>query len=136
MKKRLNEDYSDYHKGKIESEILDQKVQSYLGVLSHANQHELFQAFANAFWIRHDTLKKKSRRAGEADPPKDQGPSQEPSIQGPRSSELPQRRSADVAEVDVIVADVEARRSKATNNDFPSSYRLILATGVCPGIIA
>ncbi len=52
MKKRLNEAYKLYLKGQIESPALDQKLQSYLGILSHANQHTLSQAIKNAYWVR------------------------------------------------------------------------------------
>ena len=31
---------------------MDQRLQSYLGILSHANQHTIFQAIKNAYWVR------------------------------------------------------------------------------------
>lgn len=31
---------------------MDQMLQSYLGILSHANQHILSQAIKNAYWVR------------------------------------------------------------------------------------
>ena len=52
MKKRLNEAYENYQGGKITDLVLDQKLQSYLGILSHANQHQLSQGLKNAFWVR------------------------------------------------------------------------------------
>jgi hypothetical protein len=52
MKKRLKEAYKAYLQGKMDDVNLDQKLQSYLGILSHANQHTLSQAVKNAYWIR------------------------------------------------------------------------------------
>jgi len=52
MKKRLKEAYEGYLNEKITSIALDQKLHSYLGVLSHANQHMLSQALRNAYWVR------------------------------------------------------------------------------------
>lgn len=52
MKKRLNEAYDCYLSGKIEATSLDQRLQSYLGILSHANQRTLSQAIKNAYWVR------------------------------------------------------------------------------------
>lgn len=53
MKNRLKETYEDYLIGKIDSGPMDQKLQSYLGILSHANQHALSIALKNAYWIRN-----------------------------------------------------------------------------------
>ncbi len=52
MKKRLKETYEDYLIGKIDSGPMDQKLQSYLGILTHVNQHALSIALKNAYWIR------------------------------------------------------------------------------------
>lgn len=53
MKKRLKEAYEIFLQGKIDGVSLDQRLQSYLGILSHANQHTLSQAVKNAFWVRN-----------------------------------------------------------------------------------
>jgi hypothetical protein len=55
MKRRLKEAYESYLIGKISAASLDQRLQSYLGILSHANQHELSMALKNAYWIRDET---------------------------------------------------------------------------------
>ncbi|MBA3603455.1 MAG: hypothetical protein H0W50_07395 [Parachlamydiaceae bacterium] len=52
MKKRLKEVYENYLQGKMESVELDQRLQSYLGILSHANEYKLSQAIKNAYWVR------------------------------------------------------------------------------------
>jgi len=52
MKKRLKEAYEIFLQGKIDGVSLDQRLQSYLGILSHANQHTLSQAVKNAYWVR------------------------------------------------------------------------------------
>jgi len=52
MKKRLLEASNAYVKGKISDSTMDRKLNSYLGVLSHANQHDLSQALRNAYWVR------------------------------------------------------------------------------------
>ncbi len=57
MKKRLKESYEEYLKGKIDGYSMDQKVQSYLGILSHANQYNLSQAVKNAYWVRGENGK-------------------------------------------------------------------------------
>lgn len=36
----------------IDAALMDQRLQSYLGMLSHANQHSLSQAIKNAYWVR------------------------------------------------------------------------------------
>jgi len=53
MKKRLKEAYEIYLQGKIDGASLDQRLQSYLGILSHANQHALSLAVKNAYWVRN-----------------------------------------------------------------------------------
>ncbi len=52
MKKSLKESHELYLKSKIEPVTMDQRSQSYLGTLSHANQHSLSQALKNAYWVR------------------------------------------------------------------------------------
>jgi retron-type reverse transcriptase len=52
MKTRLKEAYESYLKGKITLTSMDQRLQSYLGMLSHANQHTLSQAIKNAYWVK------------------------------------------------------------------------------------
>lgn len=52
MKKRLKKAYETYLQGKMDDVNLDQRLQSYLGILSHANQHLLSQAVKNAYWVR------------------------------------------------------------------------------------
>ncbi len=53
MKKRLKEAYEIFLQGKIDGVGLDQRLQSYLGILSHANQHALSQAVKNAYRVRN-----------------------------------------------------------------------------------
>jgi RNA-directed DNA polymerase len=52
MKKRLRKAYEAYLQNKMDGASLDQRLQSYLGILSHANQHLLSQAIKNAYWAR------------------------------------------------------------------------------------
>lgn len=52
MKKRLYEAYNTYLEGKIDTSAMDQRLQSYLGILSHANEHMLSQALKNAYWVK------------------------------------------------------------------------------------
>ena len=52
MQKKLKEAQKYYLLGKISATSMDQTLQSYLGILSHANQHTLSQAIKNAYWIR------------------------------------------------------------------------------------
>ena len=52
MKRRLNEAYEEYLKGKFDETAPDQKLQSYLGILSHADQYELSQVLKNSYWVR------------------------------------------------------------------------------------
>jgi hypothetical protein len=40
--------------GTKEAANMDQQLQSYLGILSHANQHTLSQALKNAYWVRQN----------------------------------------------------------------------------------
>jgi len=52
MKRRLKETYENYLIGKIDAGPMDQRLQSYLGSLSHANQYTLSIGIKNAYWIR------------------------------------------------------------------------------------
>jgi RNA-directed DNA polymerase len=52
MKKRLKKAHETFLEGKMDDVGLDQRLQSYLGILSHANQYELSQAVKNAYWVR------------------------------------------------------------------------------------
>jgi hypothetical protein len=52
MKRRLKEGYEKYLIGAVDAAPMDQRLQSYLGILSHANQHTLSQAIKNAYWVR------------------------------------------------------------------------------------
>ena len=52
MKRRLKEAYVEYLNGKIEADSMDQRLQSYLGILSHTHHATLSQALKNAFWVR------------------------------------------------------------------------------------
>jgi hypothetical protein len=52
MKARLNLAYETYLQGKMDSACFDQRLQSYLGILSHANQHLLSETIKNAYWAR------------------------------------------------------------------------------------
>ena len=52
MKRRLKEAYIHYLQGKLSAHSMDQRLQSYLGTLSHSNQASLSQALKNAYWMR------------------------------------------------------------------------------------
>jgi retron-type reverse transcriptase len=54
LKKKLKEAYELYQMSKISAQSMNQKLQSYLGILSHANQHELATVLKNAYWIRNE----------------------------------------------------------------------------------
>ena len=56
MKRRLQAAHADYLDDKITADSLDQRVQSYLGILSHANQHTLSQAIKNAYGARSSSI--------------------------------------------------------------------------------
>jgi hypothetical protein len=57
MKSRLKEAYENFLIGKTDAAPMDQRLQSYLGILSHANQHTLSEAIVNAYWTRAETGK-------------------------------------------------------------------------------
>lgn len=52
MKKRLQKTYESYLVGSLDWATVDQQLQSYLGILSHANENTLATALKNAFWVR------------------------------------------------------------------------------------
>ena len=56
MKRRLQKKYTDYLSQRIAREQMDQSLQSYLGILSHANTYRLAQALKNAYWVSGDAL--------------------------------------------------------------------------------
>jgi hypothetical protein len=56
MKKRLAKGYASYLQGTMNDLELDQQLQSYLGILSHSNQHELSQTLKNAYLVRKPKL--------------------------------------------------------------------------------
>lgn len=62
MKKRLSENFEKYLMGEIDALSMDQRVQSYLGILSHADQHSLSQAIKNAYWVREPKKSRPSKR--------------------------------------------------------------------------
>jgi RNA-directed DNA polymerase len=53
MKQKLSSTFEEYLMGKTDVSSMDQRVQSYLGILSHANQHTLSESIQNAFWVRN-----------------------------------------------------------------------------------
>jgi RNA-directed DNA polymerase len=52
MQRRLKAKYDAYLKQKITPTHMDQCLQSYLGILSHANAYHLTQSLKNTYWIR------------------------------------------------------------------------------------
>lgn len=56
MKIRLQAGYENFLIGKTDALHLDQKLQSYLGLLSHANQYTLSTAIKNAYWITAEKI--------------------------------------------------------------------------------
>lgn len=52
MQRRLHAAQKALVSGKISSASMDQCLQSYLGILSHANQHDLSQTLKNAYGVR------------------------------------------------------------------------------------
>ena len=56
MKRRLNEAYENYLIGKTDATPMDQKLQSYLGILSHADQQTLSIGIKNAYWVRNGSF--------------------------------------------------------------------------------
>lgn len=53
MISRLEKSCNALLEGRIEAVTMDQQLQSYLGILSHTNQHNLSQAIKNAYWVRN-----------------------------------------------------------------------------------
>jgi len=52
LKRKLKTAFKLFQRGKLSSTALDQKVQSYLGLLSHANAFHFSQIIKNAYWVR------------------------------------------------------------------------------------
>ncbi len=52
MKRWLKVAYEDYLIGKSDAASMDQKLQSYLGMISQANEYTLAQGLKNAYWVR------------------------------------------------------------------------------------
>ena len=52
MKKRLRHTHKEFLLGKVSAATVDQQLQSYLGLLSHASQASLSQDLINAYWVR------------------------------------------------------------------------------------
>lgn len=59
MKKQLKKGYENFFSGKSSAAQTDQKIQSYLGILSHANQYNLTQGLKNAYWVREKNSRAK-----------------------------------------------------------------------------
>ncbi len=51
MIRKLNQQMSRYRDREIEQAEAEQSLQSYLGVLSHANAHGLADKMKNTFWL-------------------------------------------------------------------------------------
>jgi len=49
--KKLKMRIAQYKTGKIDNKSLNQSLQSYLGVLSHADTHKLKEKLLNQFWF-------------------------------------------------------------------------------------
>lgn len=49
--RKLKERIAEYRQGLISKESLEQSLQSYLGVLTHANTHNFTEHFKNQFWF-------------------------------------------------------------------------------------
>lgn len=54
MKCRLKNTFESFLNDSTEAVAMDQQLQSYLGILSHANQHKLSLALKNAYWVRQE----------------------------------------------------------------------------------
>jgi hypothetical protein len=52
MKRRLKKRYADYLSRRISQGQMDQSLQSYLGILAHANTYRMAQELKNAYWVR------------------------------------------------------------------------------------
>jgi retron-type reverse transcriptase len=52
LKSRLKEGLKLFHTGKLTKEKMDQKVQSYFGILSHANEFHFSLTMKNVYWVR------------------------------------------------------------------------------------
>lgn len=51
MIRKLHQRMAEYHQGLIDQNAIEQSVQSYLGVLSHADAFGLSEEVKNAFWV-------------------------------------------------------------------------------------
>ncbi len=49
--RKFNKRVDERHEGAITTETLEQSLQSYLGVLSHANAHTISEDLKNRFWL-------------------------------------------------------------------------------------
>ena len=52
LKNRLRKVYNSFVEGEITFDSMDQRLQSYLGILSHANTYNFSTALKNAYWLR------------------------------------------------------------------------------------
>ncbi len=50
--RKLKRQMNSYHQGKVNEYSLEQSLQSYLGVLSHANTHKLGEELKNQYWFQ------------------------------------------------------------------------------------
>lgn len=62
MKSRLKDAYEGYMESKMNNITMDQKLQSYLGMLSHADQYAFSQALKNAYWVRERKVKRRKHK--------------------------------------------------------------------------
>ena len=120
MKKRLKVGYEKFLKDQMPDFELDQRLQSYLGILSHANQYVLAQALKNAYWVRPPSPSTKDQKAKGLFPN-----AKEPRTNGLK--ELPQTANAHIRKNIVVAADVdaEARAQKASNNHLINIFRIL-----------
>lgn len=51
MFKKIRKHLKEYNFGKISKPTLEQSLQSYLGILSHANSYRLSEQLKNEFWL-------------------------------------------------------------------------------------
>jgi RNA-directed DNA polymerase len=51
MVRKLKEQAEEFHKGNVNEEAIDQSLNSYLGLLSHANTYKLSKDLKNKFWF-------------------------------------------------------------------------------------
>ncbi len=129
MKKRLKETYDCYLKGKMDTAQVDQRLQSYLGILSHANQHALSQVLKTPIGYERVSLRGFNP---EFQRTKNQDPFSRAKFPSPHAlKELPEGRHADTVEVNAEAADIETGEGKATNHYLPI-LSFLLATCIGP----